>query len=161
MRPKASGAEESYFSSSRFHRFFIRGSRDEIFEVGEEALASESAQEGDGHLDRSIRKSLSIGSLFAWRQRKSEVSSPGENEEVSQSGARSMPKRVLTALAESPQHGDARRRGLHGRFKSKLPTTDGVGRAPRTVVSLSKGQDDDESRKINPKVFSLSGSMGS
>ena len=154
MRLKSNFAEESSLSSSRFRRFFIRGSRDEIFEVGEEAVGSERdsaigrANEANCQVDRSIRKSLSIGSLFAWRQRKSDIASTGESEEAAQTGNRSMQKRVLTALVESPDHGDDGRRGFQCRFKFKPSVTDNVGKPPVTVTSLSDGQDD-ESRKIN------------
>eukprot|EP00108_Taenia_solium_P007625 TsM_001104100 transcript=TsM_001104100 gene=TsM_001104100 len=151
MKPKSGGDEAS--SSSRFRRFFIRGSRDEIFEVGEEAVAeserddapvtSETAIADATSLDRSIRKSLSINSLFAWRQRRTDTSTCETEGEERQSTR--PPKRVLGALMELPQQKEGKRT-LKSLIKFKLSNAGAVGNPPDVVTTLSEAHVDNESQ---------------
>ncbi|CDS41466.1 phospholipid transporting ATPase VA [Echinococcus multilocularis] len=150
---KSKGGDEASLSSSRFRRFFIRSSRDEIFEVGEEAvvdserneafIAAETANTDDTLLGRSMRKSLSISNLFAWRQRKSDTSAWEVEGEERQSTR--PPKRVLTALVESP-HQKEGKRSLKSLIKFRFSNTGAVGNVPDTVASLSETHEDNGSQ---------------
>ncbi|KAL5104389.1 putative phospholipid-transporting ATPase VA [Taenia crassiceps] len=160
MKSKGFGDEVS--SSSRFRRFFIRGSRDEIFEVGKEAIAeserddapvaSETGSTDFISLDRSIHKSLSINSLFAWRQRKSDASTweTGGGERQSTRP----PKRVLCALTGSPQQKEGKWT-LKSLIKFKSSNAETVGNLPDIVATLSGTQEDNESERTGSfSIFS-------
>lgn len=152
------GGDDASTSSSRFRRFFIRSSRDEIFEVGEEAeaeserddapVASETSISDNASPDRLIHKSFSINSLFAWRQRKSDAltwETEGEERQFTRP-----PKRVLGALMESPKQKKGKR-GLISLIKSKFANTEAVGNLPDIVTTLSETNEDNESRKMVSK----------
>ncbi|VDL57277.1 unnamed protein product [Hymenolepis diminuta] len=128
-------------SSSRFRRLFIRGSRDELYEVGEDALQTENDASNATNLDKSIHKSLSISSLFG-RQRRVE----GEtSENDGHHSGRPHIRRHLAILTESPTHGEGK-----SNFKNRFKP---IGKPPANVnrISDSAATGDNEPRKFKLK----------
>ncbi|KAM3171024.1 hypothetical protein ACTXT7_017444, partial [Hymenolepis weldensis] len=128
-------------SSSRFRRLFIRGSRDELYEVGEDALQTENDTSNATNPDKSIHKSLSISSLFG-RQRRVE-SETSEND--GHHSGRPHIRRHLAILTESPTHGEGKS-NFRNRFKP-------IGKPPANVnkISDSAATGNNEPRKFKLK----------
>ncbi|KAM7537180.1 hypothetical protein Aperf_G00000078666 [Anoplocephala perfoliata] len=128
MRLKLSPNERGPLSSSRFRRFFIHGSRDELYEVGQDALQPDDDEVFTTNgPEKSFQKSLSIGSLFG-RQRQVEGETSGNEE-------RQMKPFQVTS-AESPIQIESKL-SLRNRLKSKFFTSESVGKPPATVNALS------------------------
>lgn len=138
MRQKFSPEENGTLSSSRFRRFFIRGSRDELYEVGQDALHPDNEVSTANGLEKTFRKSGSVGSLFGRRRLESETS---ENEER-------QTKRPQVTPAKSPIQMESKL-SLKNRLKSSFFTSENVGKPPAAVKTLSDPPNgDNETRKI-------------
>lgn len=151
MRPKWSVDDATHLSSSsRFRRFFIRGSRDELYEVGEDALQTENDATNAASLDKSVHKSLSISSLFG-RQRRPDGEG-NDNEDVQ--STRPHIRRPLATLTESPTQGEGKF-NIRNRYRSRLSTSEQVGKPPVTVTTISDSQNlgETEPRKFFTNDF--------
>ncbi|VDD79951.1 unnamed protein product [Mesocestoides corti] len=141
-------AGDSSLTSSRFHRLFIRGSRNEIFEVGEEASADENVNTDANTPDRSMRKSLSIGSLFPRRQRKTDQASKVPEDKIRQ--ATKPPKRLLTTVVESPRQ--------KGGMNAELASDEGIERPSATALPISvRNPNNDTQPSSDTSVLSENG----